>query len=279
MDKMIKKVSVKKIAIGLGVIVLFVVSPFFQVVKSYAVMAVYSGIHEHHSFLEDEGIKIKIPGGLRTLGKDYYPFVMTYDSSKAFSDIMGEEMDLVILYNFGAMNWMEGASLIYDTDSPYYSSFYGAYAVAFEDRNRQFGLDDQNQPNIEEIMKVTDHDLKQLVLKSVGDSDPYVVYKVNNRQFYDTVIHNQHYLTFDADIEMDGMMHIYNKDYSAYIQYGRPPKKEQTSSFDRIQVKGRIYMYFDKSDKISYFFYSIAPETETVDYIEEQFILKSKIIE
>lgn len=275
------KTKKRLIKAGLLIILLalFFISPFFQVVKSYAVMGVYSKIHEKQSFMEEEGISIDIPGGLSTLQKDYYPFVMTYDTSEEFSERIGEPIDLVVLYNFGAMKWLSGSSLMYDVDSPYYSGFYGAYVAKFKESDRQYGLTEEGMTDIDAIMDVTDFDLKHLVLSSIGDKNPYVDYQISNLEApYTREIDGIPFQVYDANLTMDGMMHIFEKDYMAYIQYGRPPKsKTLTESFRKIDAYGRIYIYYDETQKISYFFYIIAPTKATIEETEIHFILKSKI--
>jgi len=258
---------------------LFTLTPFYQVLKSYAVMSVYSKAHELGSFLHDEDISIKMPGGLSTFKKDYYPFVMTYDTSTEYSERLNTDVDLVVLYNFGAMNWLSGSSLMYDVNSPYYSSFYGAYAARYNELERQYGIDDSGEVDIAEIMEVTNFDLKVLVMESIGNQTPEVDYEVTNEDEPNKVeIDGILFDVYDATIFMDGMMHEYRNDYMAYIQYGRPPQVEKPiNSFEKIEAYGRIYVYFDYDTAISYFFYIIAPTMETIEETQKNFIIPSKL--
>jgi len=267
----------------LGCLVAFIVSPFFQVVKSYVVMSIYSHYHKVESDIYKEGIRIKMPSGLSTLKRDYYPFMMTYDTTEEFSDHMGDAIELVVVYNFGAMQWLKGSSLMFDRNSDYYSGFYGAYVARYTELNRQYGMNDDQSLNVDEIMEVTDFDLKQLVLSSMGCDEPFLDYQITSGvdPRY-TLIDGQQFQTIDATLKMSGMAHEYSQDYLAYIQYGRPPRTSKSlemsqSSFENTTAYGRIYILFDKDSKISYFYYIIAPSMKTLVETEKNFILKSTL--
>jgi hypothetical protein len=236
-------------------------------------------MHEKGSFLVKEDMKIKIPGGLSTLKKDYYPFVMVYDTSEEFSKAHNMSIDLLVYYNFGAMDLCKGSSLMYNMNSPYYSGFYGAYAARYKDLDRQYGLDEKGQIDMKEVMEVTDFDLKELVMKSIGNTKPQVDYQILNEEDPRSLkIDDLDFLVYDAEILMDGMMHEYHSDFLAYIQYGKPPKaKAEIESFQNMKGYGRIYMYFEKESRISFFFYIIASNKSVLEETEQDFILKSTI--
>lgn len=274
-----KKKKIIKVMVLVVFCILFFMSPFYQVVKSYTVMAVYSTYHKINTPIYKEGIRIHIPGGYATLKKDYYPFVMTYDTTQEYSDYIGEPVDLVVLYNFGAMEWFKGSSLMYEKNSPYYSGFYGAYVARYEDEAKQYGMNSDGDINVDEVMKVTNFDLKHLVLNSMGCQQPELTYNIEAQDHaIFKMIDGKKFRVIDATLTMSGMWHSYKTDYMAYIQYGRPPKGEALEqSFETIQGFGRIYLFFDTEQNTSYFFYIIAPTKETIEETEKNFILKSKI--
>lgn len=95
--------------------------------RSVAVMSVYSRMNGRGSLTAEKGLRIRMPGGLSTLKKDWYPFVMTFEAGTDFGRAAGcPGARLTILYNFGAFG-LQGRSSLYDPDSPYFNSFYGAY--------------------------------------------------------------------------------------------------------------------------------------------------------
>ncbi len=65
-------------------IIIFIVSPFFQFIKSITVMGIYSYMCKKDSFINALDIEIDMPGGLSTPKKDWYPFVMTFNDDKGF---------------------------------------------------------------------------------------------------------------------------------------------------------------------------------------------------
>ena len=85
-------------------------------------MSVYSTIHEKDSIMAEAGFKIDIPGGLSTKGRDWYPFVMTFnaDGYKARGGLIE---GMTILYNFPAFNLLSRTNTFYEPDSLYNSSF------------------------------------------------------------------------------------------------------------------------------------------------------------
>ncbi len=114
----------------IALLLLFCLSPAANVFYSMAVMGVYSKMNEAESLLASEEIDLSIPGGLSTLRSDWYPFVMTFEANSGFRRFTGDSsLSLTILYNFPAFSLTKGCSRLYDTSSPYYNSFYGAYLV------------------------------------------------------------------------------------------------------------------------------------------------------
>ncbi len=113
---------------------------------------------------------------------------------------------------------------------------------------------------MDELMAVTDYDLKTLVMKSVGNTTPEVDYEIINPETPKMVsIDGKDFLVYDAEIAMDGLMHEYEREYTAYIQYGRPTAYERSkNSFEKIGGYGRIYVYFDWDRDVSIIFYIIA---------------------
>lgn len=256
---------------------IFYVSPLYPIAKSYIVMSVYSRMHKNNSFLDEMGIELQIPGGLSTWKKDYYPFVMVYDSSEDYSKEIKEEIDLVIYYNFPSMNLLQGASYLYEENSPLYSSFYGAYALRYRNQDAIYGRNKEGEADFDAMMKVTRFDLEELVLESVGAKSPEVVYEILSTDR--TLSFDQkEFLVLEARLEVEGLWHQTDEDFLAYLQYGKPSEDMgKGASFKRIPMFGRIYMYVDDEKRISYFYYVLATTMEQVDEVEKNFILKSKI--
>jgi hypothetical protein len=119
-----------------ALILIFLLTPLHRYPLSLAVMKVSNRINYHKSLEKDAGLKLDIPGGSATPGRDWYPFVMNYTADPLFDSYTGHAGGrLSIYYNFGAFDAIKGCSDIYDPASPYYSSFYGAYVVRTHDHS------------------------------------------------------------------------------------------------------------------------------------------------
>ena len=129
----------KKIVLGLMAVVIFLCTPPAATLRSMCVMSLYSAWCGRDSIEKREGFRLEIPGGMRTGERDWYPLSLLYDASEEFAWRTGTDTRLNIYYTFPAYDLWKGCSMLYDTDSQYYSSFYGAYLVQGEEDSRRRG--------------------------------------------------------------------------------------------------------------------------------------------
>ncbi len=264
----------KKLTIIILITLLFLQTPSFQYVKSLAVMSVYSEYEAYNSVLREEGIKIKIPGGLSTLKNDWFPFVITFNDDRGFSWYTDRDLRMTVLYNFGHFPFYRHYSSYYDPDSPYYNSFYGAYAVKAEDGGDPYGFP-KGIANIDEMGSIPTYDMERLVLISIGNSKPEFSYDVTSFEEVELLGETGWY-QFNADMKVSGSQHIYEKDYRAYIQYGRPPVyDEPIIDYEVIDMKGRIYGKYYQEKDITLFFYCITTDQEQIDLWETQIMAET----
>lgn len=252
-------------------------TPLWHMIKSYTIMLVYSTYEEQQSFLKEAGVSIDMPGGQTTKEQDWYPFVMTFNTSEGLSRYMKRDLEATILYNFGAYLPFSGSSLYLDPTSIYYNGFYGAYAVK-DKQGGAFGYDDKGDPIITDMAMVPEYDMKKLVLESIGCSDPQFSYKVTD-QFRRSLVGYEDWFVFDADIRTNGSYHRYQENHMAYIQYGQPlvdlvPIEED---FELIDMKGRIYSRYFPEIETTIFFYIIVTSQELLETTEKDFILESRL--
>lgn len=257
-------------------LVIFTISPFFQFAKSLAVMSIYSHSEARYSLLKKENIDIDIPGGWSTLKKDWYPFVMTFNTSQGFSNYIGKEVELSILYNFGAFDYFKGASSYYDAKSPFFDAFYGAYVA--KGKNFAFGYHEDGTPNIEEMALVPEYDMKVLVLESIGCTEPLFNFKLDKSYPIEEFLGYQNWDVIEATLTTSSPMSQPKENYQAFIQYGKPPKAlYEGVDFKEVTVKGKIYARYFPEENCSIFLYVIAPNDKAVLQCEEDFLQKSKI--
>lgn len=258
-------------------IIFFIMTPLFDFIKSYTVMFIYNLYEKNNSLLEKDNIRLTMPGGLVTKEKDWFPFVMTFNDNEGFSSFLGRDVELTILYNFGAFEMLKGSSLLYKKSSDYYSSFYGAYIIKEQDE-KKFGFDNDGMINIKEISQVPKYDYKYLVLKGLGCDNVYVDFKINNINLIDEYIGYSEWYKIDAKIKTNSPIHKKVEDHISYIQYGEPPEEYYEGvDFPINDLVGRLYVrYFDELNS-TIIFYVIAPNKKTIEKCDKKFLAKTSI--
>ncbi|MFA6808893.1 MAG: hypothetical protein WCR27_07860 [Eubacteriales bacterium] len=276
--KRLKKIKIALIiiiALLLGWFMLVGTSVYYQV-RSYVVMYFYSLYEENHSLLSEKNISIEIPGGVSTEEKDWYPFVMAFDDSQGFSRYVGKNLSLTILYNFGAFKWNEKMSSIFNPDSPYYTSFYGAYLVRQDESLGEYGFESGGKIDVGEVFAVPEYDFKYLVLQSIGCVNP--VLKIEDYEVRENVkyLGYEGWTRIDADLETSGTAHKYSQDCLAYIQYGKPEYFSE-QDFSTVKMKGRIYAKYIEEYGCTIYFYIFMPEKNDLEKCDREILSKTKI--
>lgn len=239
--------------------------------RSLVVMKAYSWYHRQNSLLEEKDIELSIPGG-----GEWYPFVMTFCDNEGFSAWMGEDLKLTILYNFPEFDWKYGASRIYDTQSEYYNSFYGAYLVEREN-GKPYGVNQQGQPVLQEIAEVPKFDFWRLVLADFGISDEERCFEWD----VEDVEENVEYVGIDgwtrirAALTVNGVYHQDHGFVASYLQYGRPHFPAAMRDFTPVKMKGLIYGRYFKEQNVSVFFYCIAGDEELLQKVDREKLSQS----
>ena len=245
----------------------------FPFTRSLAVMSVYSVVEIQDSVLSAEDITLHLPGGLSTPEKDWYPLVITFNADY-FGAYVNRDIDLTILYNFGAFDSTYGCSSFYIPSSDYHDAFYGAYIIKSND-SRIYGYTDNGTLNIEEMAKVFEYDMNILVLKSLGCTAPKFSYNLTGT--YKTTIDNFDFDVVNAEIFTQSPLHSVTAFQSAYYQYGSPKQLIAQKDFKNLTVYGRIYASELPEKNITLCFYIIAPSKELIDACETNMIEKATI--
>lgn len=266
----------RKVTIVLLLVLLFIMTPFFEYVKSVVVMSVYSAYEYSYSVMSENNMKIHIPGGTTTFKKDWYPFVMTFNPSSAvFSRLLGRDADISIMYNFAAFDYPKGRSNYYDQSSDYFSGFYGAYVI--KDKAQAFGFHSDGSLNSEELSIVPDYDMRILVLKSIGLNQASFDYQVTKIEPVDAYVGFEDWTLMESTLYTNSPIHEVVEDHQAYIQYGKPSLSDykDVDDFEPIELKGRVYAKYFKEQQVTVCFYVIAVSSEVLDETDEAFLKKS----
>ena len=264
----------------LALLLLFCLSPLSNVFYSMAVMGVYSKMNEKTSLLASEGIELSIPGGLSTLHSDWYPFVMTFEANSGFRSFVGDSsLDLTILYNFPAFSPVKGCSRLYDTESPYYNSFYGAYLVKDKD-GTPYGFtlreDGSLYPDAAEVAEVPKYDFWQLVLSEFGLTRKNAVFDWNITEISEPLSYagEDGFYRMDATLTVNGSSHEYNGFTPSYLQYGKP-NFPVTVPLAPIPMYGRLYGKYLEDKQVSLFYYIVAADMEVLEACDKEILSKS----
>ena len=264
----------------LALLLLFCISPFSRVLYSMAVMGVYSKTNETTSLLHTKNIDLSIPGGLSTLQSDWYPFVMTFEANNGFRRFTGDSsLSLTILYNFPACSPLKGCSRLYDTSSPYYNSFYGAYVVKDTDGGT-YGFTRQSDgtlyPDAAAVAEVPKYDFWQLVLSEFGLTTKNAVFDWTISDISTPLSYagEDGFYRMDATLTVNGSSHEYNGFTPSYLQYGKP-NFPVTNELAPVQMYGRLYGKYLEEKQISLFFYIVAADKEVLEKCDKEILSES----
>ena len=266
----------------LALLLLFCLSPLSRVFYSMAVMSIYSKMNEKNSLIHTEGIELSVPGGLATLRSHWYPFVMTFEANSGFRHFTGNSsLDLTILYNFPALSPAKGCSRLYDTASPYYNSFYGAYLVK-DSSGGIYGFTSQSDgtlcPDAAAVAEVPKYDFWQLVLSEFGLTRANAVFDWNITDISEPIYYagEDGFYRMDATLTVNGSSHEYDGFTQSYLQYGKP-NFPVTDSLAPIPMYGRLYGKYLEEKKISLFFYIVAADTEVLEKCDKEILSESTV--
>lgn len=264
----------------LALLLLFCLSPFSRVFYSMAIMSVYSKINETTSLLNSEEIDLSVPGGLTTLRSDWYPFVMTFEANSGFRHFTGDSsLSLTILYNFPAFSPAGGCSRLYDTASPYYNSFYGAYLVKDADGGI-YGFTQQPDgtlyPDATAVAEVPKYDFWQLVLSEFGLSRKNAVFDWNITSVSAPLPYagEDGFYRMDATLAVNGVSHEYNGFTQSYLQYGKP-NFPVTDALAPVEMYGRLYGKYLEDKQVSLFFYIVAADRDVLEQCDKELLSDS----
>ena len=265
-----------------ALLLLFCISPFSRVFYSMAVMGVYSKMNENTSLLKSEDIELSVPGGFSTLRSDWYPFVMTFEANSGFRRFTGDDsLSLTILYNFPAFSPAKGCSRLYDTASPYYNSFYGAYLVKDEDGSA-YGFttrpDGTLYPAAAAVAEVPKYDFWQLVLSEFGLTRENAVFAWNITDISEPLSYGGEggFYRMDATLTVNGSSHEYNDFTQSYLQYGKPDFPV-TAPLEPVPMYGRLYGKYLEEKQVSLFFYIVAADREVLEKCDKEILSKSNL--
>ena len=263
-DKRKKRPIVTAIIVSITVLVIIFMAPF---TRSLVIMSASNLYNSRESIVAKEDIDIEIPIDR----KNWYPLMLNFNAKESFSYWTKEDISLDIYYNFASFDLLEGFSRVYDPDSPYYSSFYGAYLVQRKD-GRPYGFDpnDTSVINVEEVERVARFDSTLLVLGDLGITKNQLVFDAKVEKIIEDVEYAGSYGWSRVDSVMltNGMLHHQKeKTPLSYLQIGSPSKalSRDHEDFSPIEMYGIVIGKWFPEYRCSIFFYIMSPSKEVCE--------------
>ena len=266
----------KKIVLGLMAVVIFLCTPPAATLRSMCVMSLYSAWCGRDSIEKREGFRLEIPGGMRTGERDWYPLSLLYDASEEFAWRTGTDTRLNIYYTFPAYDLWKGCSMLYDTDSPYYSSFYGAYLVQGEEI---WGFSSEGEIALEEVAQILRFDLFELVLDDLGlpKEQETFSWELTENPEKISYIGWEDWTQVDARITVNGAAHSPGHFCLSYLQYGAPVQ-EVSEPYAVTQLYGRLIGRYFPEWETSIFFYILTAQPEALEQCDRRILSQSRLI-
>ena len=250
-----------------SIIVILVLIFLFPFTRSLGVMSASNLYNKQGSIVSKEDIRIEIPVDKQ----NWYPMMLNFNAKESFSYWTKEGIGLDIYYNFASFDLLEGCSRVYDPDSPYYSSFYGAYLIQRKDgRPYGFDLNDTSVINVEEVESVARFDYTRLVLGDLGITKNQLVFEAKVEDIIENVEYAGSYGWSRVDTVMltNGMLH-HQKEKAplSYLQYGSPSKalSRDHEDFSPIEMHGIVIGKWFPEYQCSIFFYIMSPSKEVCE--------------
>lgn len=273
------KGKVKRLIVFI-VFLAYLLSPLAASFRSMLVMLPYSYLQQRKSLLAEEGIKLKIPAGISTLKRDWYPLLLTFNDDKGMSDYLGYPVRFTVLYSFGHYDLLKARSSYYDRESPYFSSFYGGYIIRPEDPDQVFAFKDDGSVNADDLSKITSYDQLELVISSLGCPPEKLKFESSQVQIQDDVdyLGIGGWTLVNSNISSNSPEHKYESFKYAYIQYGRPRGiKDLDEDFPLVKLRGRVYARYFKEYQATIVLFIMGPSWATIEECDKMILSKTTI--
>ncbi|GAB6086860.1 hypothetical protein [Alkaliphilus crotonatoxidans] len=235
--------------------------------RSLALMYPYSLYHHQKSLLREKDLSVSLPAGFEFKDESWYPFVMTFTDSQGLSEYTGKDLSYTILYNFPHFDLKQGGSAYYQPDSPFYSSFYGAYLIEnHEPAGEPYGYQNK-KVNVDEIKLLPKYDQLELVLPSLGCPKEKRLFEVTIDTLQEgvSVAGIDGFTKIDATILTNSPLHQYKGHQQGYLQYGLPPQDWQGEDFPLISLKGQVYVKYFEAKQVTMVLYLMGREEDFIE--------------
>ncbi|MBF4693571.1 hypothetical protein [Fusibacter ferrireducens] len=246
-------------SIGIGTLAILMLLTTLMLVPYTRARIIMGGLTTLEKARAHSKFEFDIPTGMA-----WFSNMNWFDASEGFNDVNHTDLSLTILYSYGDFN--QGTSSIFDRNSPYYSSFYGAYVI--EDASFPQTLD--------ELALVPTYDYEHLILKDLGDPEykGAFSYEIQGTQKDVKYLDSEGWEKVDINIQTHGLWHQKDRFLNHYIQFGIPKADSGGTNFSVVDLKGRLYF---KRVKPTYtvVLYIIAANSKLLEETDESLLSKA----
>lgn len=249
--------------------------------RSLIVTEIYKEMNKKQSILTKEGIYFNIPSGAETKQKDWFNQMIWFHDSEGFSRYMNKNLDMTVLYAYGAFNSVFGTSEYYDAQSPFYGAFYGGYAVRdMENPLIPFGFDSEGRIVESEVESIPLYDQKYLVLPALGCTQDKV-FSTQDHRVEEGIRYAGYagWTRVDSRVRTNGPAHRRQGFNIGYLQYGMPlgPSDKNKQDFAPEWFYGRMYIRYFQEYKMTICLYVICKDMKTIEACDRELLSKTTI--
>jgi hypothetical protein len=256
----------KKLVARLAVLCLlavFIFAPFTAGIRSIAVMGAYDLYCNQTSLPHALGLSLDMP--LQNL--DLFPVMVTMSDDAGMSSWLHTPVRFTVDYTIGGYPFLSGHSRFYDTDSPLYGAYIGAYYL--------YGLG--HATDNDTVMQITAFDQRCLALPAAGLDAARAQFSAGNiRQDSKAVnISGYDWQRYDADISTNGPEHQKKGFQTGYLLFGDPPPSEE--DYPLRTMAGRIYTTYIADKDLTVGLYILARDEGMVKEIDRRVVSQMRL--
>ena len=259
------------------ILLLLLILPLTRIVPSVGIMSLNNLYHKRSALTQDKNIELDFPVGRVSENQNWFPMMLTFNASEDFSRYFGREIDLTILYNFGAYKFGKSYSSFYDEESPYFGAFYGAYLVEDSNNPHGFGILENGKTDSELLFNIAKYDYTRLVLSGLGAKLTDVKFEqVLIGESIRSIVGYDDWIQIDAVVKTNGPIHAPSKFQVSYLQYGYPPKYGG-ENFPEVDMHSRVWTRRFPEKSVTIVFYVMTPDLEFLNDMSERLIYETNV--
>lgn len=263
------KVMIGTLVILTVAFVFILVSPSAAGLKSDLILQLQGKTYQANSVFNQVGLALEIPTSKDVKESGWTSHMKLYHPGQNFPHDGGNG-EMSIIYNFGQFE--NGCSTFYDPDSDYFNAHYGVYAIHLE--QGIFGWKN-GQLDVEAIKRIVMFDQLDLVMASLGCPVLQRTFECEITDIKDGPVMAgfSDWIQMDASIKTNSPLHHQTGNHLGYIQYGEPPKNYQGEDFPVISTRGRLYLRYDETRKVTIIYFVIGATQAFIDQTSEDYLM------